>query len=131
MKRLKPLCALILIAAALLLSGASTNVASRKARPNQHQEKAHKKPESAKPSNPEPSVPLRDLETAQLATLNAIYALHAEQEARAKQQHTQYERWYAPAVLIPIIPQIFLIIIGIFYTRYAYRQWVAIKQQAK
>jgi hypothetical protein len=126
MKLSKPLSASILIASALFLSGANASAVSANPRPNKHQEAADKKTQTAKPLQPEPSIPLRDFEAAQSATLDALRALHSEQEARAKEKHPSHEPIYAPANLISIG----LLIVGIVYSRFAYKQWVAIKEQA-
>lgn len=120
--------ALILIASALLLSaGRNISAASHNPREKKHQEPANEAAQTAKPLEPEPSVPLRDFEAAQSALLDALRALHAEQEARSKDQHPSYEPIYAPSVLI----QFALLIVGFFYTLYARRQWAAIKTQAR
>jgi hypothetical protein len=118
----------ILIASALLLNvGRNVSAASDQTRPNKHQKSAHEEAQTAKPLQPEPSVPLRDFEAAQTAALDALSALHAEQEVRAKEQHASYEPIYAPSVLI----QFALLVVGVFYTLYAKRQWASIQEQAR
>lgn len=108
----------------LVISAAST---SRKTRPNQRKEKPTQQPEIAQPRKPEPTIPIRDFEAAQSALLHTLSALHAEQEARAKEKQAQYEPWYAPSVLV----QFGLLVVGFFYTCFARWQWVAIKEQAE
>jgi hypothetical protein len=126
MKLSKPLCVLILIALALFLSGARhVSAASNNPRPKKHQEAADKKAQTAKPLQPEPSVPLRDFEAAQSALLDALRALHAEQEARDREKRADREAFYANLISLG------LLIVGIVYSRYAWKQWAAIKEQAK
>jgi hypothetical protein len=54
-------------------------------------------------------------------------ALHAEQEARAKDHNPSYEPFYTPANLIS--PG--LLAVGMAYSYLAWKQWTAIKEQAR
>src|ERR1700727_1559738 len=106
---------LMLIALSMPLS-----LASAKAWPNRHQERAKQETNITNPSRPDP------LATDYLATISkTLVDLQTEQKARAEDQYPSYEPIYAPAVLI----QIGLLIVGFFYTLYAKRQWAAIKRQ--
>jgi len=96
--------------------------------PDQHQERSDKHSEGAERGplvSSVPMVPLSVQETSQSALLEALRALHAEQEARAKDRRLSYEPWYAPAVLAQIV----LCFIGAGYTYYAARQWGSIREQ--
>jgi hypothetical protein len=102
-------------------------MASADSRPNQHQERSDDNTTSAQQRQPIPMVPLSVQDSVSAALHDALAALHAEQEAHAKDNHSSYEPWYAPSVLI----QIGLPIIGGFYTYFAWRQWTAIKEQTR
>jgi hypothetical protein len=117
----------ILILSASLLSAAKlANAASQNhPRPHKHKESADEKTQTAKPLQPEPSVPLRDFQAAQSATLDALRALHAEQEARAKDNRPNNEALYANLVSVG------LLIVGVVYSFFAWKQWAAIDQQAQ
>ena len=121
----KIFCLSILIASALLLNGA--RAASNESWPNQHKKSTDKEADVAQQRQPEPSVPRTLYNSTQSALHDALIALHAEQEARAKEQHPRYEPIYAPSVLV----QIGLLVVGFLYTRYAKRQWLAIKKQTQ
>ncbi len=112
----------ILIASALVLSAASRN-----SRPNEHQKTADEQTNVTEQRQPEPTIPLSVHKATESALNAALIALHSEQEAHAKDQHSNYEPIYAPSVLI----QVGLLVVGIFYTKYAKRQWVAIKEQSR
>jgi hypothetical protein len=128
MKRSRQSLTLILIGLGLFLSVAQSGSAtSHQPRPHEHQKPTKKKTQTAKAFQPEPTVPLRDFDAAQSAVLNALDALHAEQEARTKQEHPQYEPFYAPSNLISLG----LLVVGIAYSYLAWKQWTAIKQQAE
>src|ERR1700676_3847076 len=115
----------LLIALALLPSAAQIGrAASNETRPKEHQEAANTETQTAKPLQPEPTVPSRNLDAAQAATLDALSALHAEQEARDKEKRTNYESLYANLVSTG------LLIVGVLYSRYAWKQWAAIREQA-
>jgi hypothetical protein len=116
-----------IISALVLIALDMGSAASQNSRPNQHQKSTNEQPNAAEQRQPEPAVPLSVYNSSQTALLQAINALHAEQEARAKENHPSYEPWYAPSVLA----QIGLLIIGSFYTYFAWRQWTAIKEQAR
>lgn len=119
---------LLLIASVLLLSTVTSGSgASHEAWQNKHQESADEKTQTAKPLRPEPSVPLRDFQAAQAATLDALRALHAEQEARAKEKRPQYEPFSAPSNLISLG----LLIAAVVYSVFAWEQWAAISQGTK
>src|SRR5208282_4798990 len=94
-------------------------------RPDKHQEAADKETQTAKPLQPEPTVPLRNLVAAQAATLDAISALHAEQEARAKDSRAKDEAFYANLISLG------LLVVGVVYSFFAWKQWAAIKEQAR
>jgi hypothetical protein len=115
------------IGLALFVAVSLCSVASGQVRPNQHQKRANKQTDIAHPVQPEPTIPRSVYESSQSALLAALAALHAEQEARSKENRPNYEPWYAPSVLV----QIGLLIIGALYTWYARRQWAAIKEQSR
>jgi hypothetical protein len=118
--------ALILIASALLLrAGQNVNAASIEPRPKPHQEKPNRNIQNAEPHQPESTVPLRNLDAAEAATLNALRALHAEQEARAKENRTDDEAFYANLISLG------LLVVGAVYSLLAWKQWAAIKEQAR
>jgi hypothetical protein len=126
--RLKPLSASILIALALLLSVAkSVNATSGNLRPNQHEKQTREHADSGEHAQPVPTVPLSLYEASQSALSVSLSALHAEQEARAKDNHPSYEPWYAPEVLAQIV----LCVIGALYVYYAAKQWAEIWTQSQ
>src|SRR5260221_8887285 len=89
-----------LILISLTLVSSAANGASRNVRPDEHQQRADKQPDVTQQRQPEPSVPLTLYNTTQSALHDALIALHTEQEARAKDQHPDYDPTYALSVLI-------------------------------
>jgi hypothetical protein len=116
---------LILIALALLPSAAQIgNAASNETRPKKHQEAANTESQTAKPLQPEPTVPQRNLDAAQAATLDALRALHTEQEARDKDNRANHEEHVANRISLG------LLIVGVVYSFFAWKQWAAIRGQS-
>jgi hypothetical protein len=101
------------------------NAISNESRPDEHQKGSNK--QTGIIQSAEPTVPLSLYRTTQTALNDALLSLHAEQEARAKDQTPGYEPIYAPSVLV----QFGLFVIGFFYTLYARRQWFAITEQTR
>jgi hypothetical protein len=119
---------LISIALALLLSAANGGSAqSNQARPNQHKEPATEETKGAEQRQPEPTIPLSLPKSPEAALLEALRTIHAQQEAAAKQDRPRYEPLDAPSNLIALG----LLIIGAIYSFFAWKQWTAIKEQAR
>src|ERR1700730_7935456 len=114
----------ILIVLALLLNAG--NALSKNTRTDEYKESAAQQTQQAQPRQQEPMIPLGIFQAAQSGLLEALRTIRAQEEAAAKKNHTQYEPWYAPSVLA----QFGLIIVGLLYTRYAWKQWTAINEQA-
>lgn len=110
-----------------LLVSSIVSAASRHPRPYQHQKTADKQTSNAEQRQPEPTVPLAVFNSSQAALFRALDTLHAEQEAHAKENNANYEPWHAPSVLV----QIGLLIVGALYTYFAWKQWTAIREQAR
>jgi hypothetical protein len=111
----------------LLVCAGTIGLASEETWPNQHQKRADKQSKVTEQAQPEPDVPFGAYSANQAALRDALAALHAEQEARAKDKHPQQEPWNAPSVLV----QMALLVVGVFYTWFAKRQWEAIKDQTR
>jgi hypothetical protein len=126
MKQAKLLSTLPLIVLAVLLSVRNSDAAaSSKALPNQRSPVRQKQRDTAD-RQAKSMVPLEIYQATQSALLEALHTIRAQQETAATQNSPRYEPWYAPAVLA----QFGLIVIGIFYTIYAWKQWTVIREQA-
>jgi hypothetical protein len=125
----KGLRLLILIVAALLISASSRNP-----RTDQHKKQSAEHSEGADDRKPEATIPLTVYESEQSALVNAqtelltaLRTINAQAEAATKQKHSDYEPWYAPAVLA----QFALVMIGAVYSLFAWKQWGSIREQAR
>jgi hypothetical protein len=127
MRWLCGLSLLILIASFPLLSARNGNAASQNPRSNEHKKAATQQSKQAEPHQQQPTIPLYVFQATQSGLLEALRTIRAQEETAAKQERSQYESWHAPSVLA----QFGLIIVGLFYTKYAWKQWTAIKEQAR
>jgi hypothetical protein len=125
MKHSKLLSTSILITSALLLSDVKYgNSQSNQARPNQHKEPTNKHTEATEQAQIVPMVPLA---IYQSDLREALRAIHAQEEAAAEEQRSKNEPFNAPSNLIAIG----LLIVGAVYSFFAWKQWGAIKEQAR
>lgn len=115
---------LVLIASALLLSGASENAEqntkSKEIRTDKHQE-SPKEVQTAAEKQPEKPTPF------QIELLETLRTIADQQKATSEQNDVSQKSWYTPSVLV----NIGLLVVGTFYTIFACLQWRAIRHQAK
>ncbi|MBF6567408.1 MAG: hypothetical protein IVW54_00865 [Candidatus Binataceae bacterium] len=116
----------ILVASTILLLSA-VGVASNEMRPNQHQKSSAEETKSAHRQESEPTAPLSEYQSTQSALLKAIRAIYGQREAAAKETHIEYEPFSAPSNVIEIL----LLLVGCGYTFFAWKQWSAIREQAR
>ncbi len=111
----------ILIASALLLSGASPNLASQNRRADQHQDSAQSHPSRAADEQQILAAALHD---AKISLREAIHAIEAQRVKEAKQARAYQESYLSP----PVVLQICLVIVGVVYSIFAYLQWFSMRQ---
>jgi hypothetical protein len=129
MKLSKPLCALILIASALLLSGARSANADSKNHPAQHHEnKAAAQAQSVENKQPAvQQVPLSVWQNTDAALHESIAANKEQAIATQKQAEANKQTFCSPAVVVNEI----LALVGGFYLIFMGLQWKTMKESLR
>lgn len=115
----------IAVAPLLLLLLLTTSTYSQEVRSEKHQETAAGETDNSQ--RQEIGRALSTLQTSNTVLLEALRAMHAQGEAQAEQERTRYNGWCSPSVIVEFL----LFLVGCAYTYFAWRQWGAIRTQAR